>query len=284
MKQIFLKRTLHLLRISAILVILFIYSFSLVAFRVKKFNEDVWKLLGMTKEAGNEGINMSFMQGYLYFYNAKGIKNIAFGNRPAVANDLLSYTKQFINSETFKNQYSKARNDAKPREVQLKPVRTKEVIQKELITETEKSIKEFEKGMKELTADLKKSMEPLLVTMKKQLEEYKNPDNKMFDIIMQGEKYDNEAAVRSHEEDLKKWENDYPADMKILIKKRLIKLLDLTKDVDFNAELVEKFGKKRFVNPVYERKPTEWKQAFRAGKEVSDITRAFAEQWLKELN
>lgn len=284
MKQIILKRTKHQMRIAAILVILVSFSFSLVAFQVKKLNEDVWKLLGLTKESCNEGINLSFMYGYMNYYNAKGIKNIALGNRPAVAKDLLAYTKQYINSETFKNQYLKARNDLKPAEVLLKPVRTKAAIQKEQIAETEKSIREFEAGMKQMTADLKKSMEPVLANMKKQLEEYKNPDNKMFDIILQGEKFDNDAAIRSHEEQLKKWEADYPADMTLLIKRRLTKVLDLTKDVDFNAELVEKFGKKRFVNPLYERKPTEWKQAFRAGKEVSEITRAFAEQWLKELN
>ena len=271
-------------RIPAILIAVCTFSCFLVSFQVKKVNDEVWKLLGMTKDAGNEGINMSFMQGYLYYYNAKAIKNIALGNRPAIAKDLLAYTKQYINSEGFKNQYSKARADAKPGEVKLKPVRTKEQIQKEQIAETEKSIKEVETNMNQMTADVKKSLEPVVVNMKKQLEEYKNPNNKMFDILLQGEKYQNERAINDHADQIKKWETNYPADMKILVKSRLTKLLELTKDVDFNAELVEKFGKKRFVNPVYERKPREWKQAFRAGKEVSDMTRAFAEVWLKEVN
>ena len=283
MKQDNLKPMMVRLRIAAITVVLLSFSFLLVSYRLKKLNEDVWKLLGMTREACNEGINMSFIQGYLYYYDAKGIKNIALGNRPAVTKDLLAYTRQFVSSEAYKNQYAKARNDAKPQNVILKPVRSKETIQKEQIAETEKAIRETEASIKQMAPDLKKTMEPVVVNMKKQLEQYKDPNYKMFDIIMQGEKYDNDAAIRNHEEDLKKWENNYPADLKILIKRRLVKLLELTKDIDFNAELVEKLGKKVFVNPVYEHKPREWKQAFRAGKEVSDMTRAFAEDWLKEL-
>ena len=60
-------------------------------------------------------------------------------------------------------------------------------------------------------------------------------------------------------------------------------MLDVTKDVDFNASLKEQYGKKKFVNPAYEAKRPEWKMAFRAGKEVTEMTRAFAQQWLNEL-
>ncbi len=60
-------------------------------------------------------------------------------------------------------------------------------------------------------------------------------------------------------------------------------MLETTKDVDFNAKLTEQYGKKRFVNPAYEAKSAEWKMAFRAGKEVTEVTRSFAQQWLNEL-
>lgn len=60
-------------------------------------------------------------------------------------------------------------------------------------------------------------------------------------------------------------------------------MLDATKDIDYNAELVEKYNKKRFVNPAYESKNTEWKQGFRAGKEVTEPARAFVQKWLNEL-
>ena len=282
-KKIFkaLPAYLRLLAISFLLAVPLTVIFS---FKILKSNDDLWKLLGTTKEAGNEAINTSFVQGYLFHYSAKNLKNIAAGNRPSIAKDLLAYTKQYINSESFKNQYAKIRHDAKPAEPVLKAPRTIEQVQKEAIADLEKTIRETEASMKQVSADVRKAMEPGLAFQKKQLQEYHDPNNKMLNAILQDEKYDREKAKSNHDEDIKIWEERYPADPKILVRKRLLQVLDYTRDVDFNAELVEKFGKKRFVNPAYEMKRSEWKQAFRAGKDVTEASRVFAEQWLKELN
>ena len=67
-------------------------------------------------------------------------------------------------------------------------------------------------------------------------------------------------------------------------KKRLQHFVDLAKTVDFKAELKEVHGKKKFVNPTYEGKSYEWKQVFRAGKEVIVPAVSFSEQWIKELS
>ncbi len=79
------------------------------------------------------------------------------------------------------------------------------------------------------------------------------------------------------------WGKNMPENVNDFIAERLQKMLDATKDIDYNAQLVEKYGKKRFVNPKYEGKNQEWKQGFRAGKEVTEPARAFAQQWLNEL-
>jgi hypothetical protein len=83
---------------------------------------------------------------------------------------------------------------------------------------------------------------------------------------------------------MKRWEENYPADYKQLIKSRLQHFIQLAKSVDFSAELKEVNGRKKFVNPVYEGKASDWKQIYRAGKEVILPAVAFAEQWVKELN
>ena len=82
---------------------------------------------------------------------------------------------------------------------------------------------------------------------------------------------------------MSRWETDYPENINNFIADKLKKMLEYTKGIDYNAALVEKYGKKRFVNPTYEGKGTEWKQGFRAGKEVTETARAFAEKWLTEL-
>jgi hypothetical protein len=38
-----------------------------------------------------------------------------------------------------------------------------------------------------------------------------------------------------------------------------------------------------FANAEYENKPGEWKLAFRAGKEATETSRTFANDWLKSL-
>ena len=43
-------------------------------------------------------------------------------------------------------------------------------------------------------------------------------------------------------------------------------------------------GKKKFVNPTYEGKSYNWKQIYRAGREVIEPAISFAEQWIREIN
>ena len=124
---------------------------------------------------------------------------------------------------------------------------------------------------------------PVLDVFKNTLKEYQDPNNQYFENLVLYDKNENEQSVRRYKENLKTWETNYPVDYTPIIKARLEKFLDVTKDVDFNAELKTSYNKKVFVNPVYERKSTEWKQAFRVGKDVTAMARAFATQWLTEL-
>jgi hypothetical protein len=254
----------------------------LSSFTTQKMTDDVWKVLGITKQEGNDKIKNSFMYGYLYYYGVKNIRNIAVNDRGAVAKDLLSYTKEFVSSPAFKKQYDDMRNSSKPTEPVLKPLRTIEEIQKEEIAKTEKSIKDTEKNMKDMP-QYAKNMQPMLDVLKKNLKDYQDPKNQLFSSIAQGEKYQQENEKKNYQDRMKQWQVTYPAEVNEFIAAKLQKMLDATKDIDYNAELVEKWGKKRFVNPAYESKNQEWKQGFRAGKDVTEQARAFARKWLDEL-
>lgn len=261
---------------------LFAVLFLLSSFRTQKLTDDMWKMLGISKQSGDEKIQNSFMYGYLYYYGVKNAKSLAINDRAAVAKDLLNYTKAFVTGPLFKKQYDDMRKNSKPQEPVLKPLRTIEQIQKEEIAKTEKSIKDIEKSMKEMP-QFAKSMEPVLEMQKKNLKDYQDPKNSYFAAIAQGEKYDQENQLRNHKERMAEWGKNMPENVNDFIAERLQKMLDATKDIDYNAQLVEKYGKKRFVNPKYEGKNQEWKQGFRAGKEVTEPARAFAQQWLNEL-
>jgi hypothetical protein len=82
----------------------------------------------------------------------------------------------------------------------------------------------------------------------------------------------------------KKWEINYPQNLRQVIKARLVQFLAQTNGIDYNAKLAERNGKQIFTNPAYEAKNLQWKMAFHAGKEVTETARTFIQQWLKELN
>ncbi|MGN6292465.1 MAG: hypothetical protein ACTHMV_06930 [Chitinophagaceae bacterium] len=265
------------------LVILLSAGFLFSSYRSRQAADDIWKALGISQQAGTDGIKASFLNGYLYYYGARNAKNIALNDRKAIAQDLLAYTKQYISGSVFKKQYEDLRKSAQPQQPAAIKLRTIEEIQKEEVAKTEKSIKDMEKTLKEVSADIAKSMQPVLEMQKQNLKDYKNPKNPMFESIQQSEKYQQEDERRRYQENTELWKKNYPENINQFIAGKLQKMLDATKGIDYNAALVEKYNKKRFVNPAYEGKNTEWKQGFRAGKEVTETARAFAQQWLGEL-
>jgi hypothetical protein len=263
---------------AGILFILFLFAFK----AAHTLSDDVWVRLGLNKEQGFENVKSSFFNGNLYYYGARNIRNIATGDRTAVANDLLTAAKEYINSEAFKKEYELQRQRTKPQE-EMKAVRTKEEIRKDEIAKAEKGIKETEEIIKK-NPSMANDMKGVIDMYKQTLADYKDPENAMIDYFYQNEKILYENKIKDYNKDLAKWKTTFPEDFRQLIKTRLQKFLDLSGTVDFNAQLRDVFGKQKFVNPTYEGKPAEWKQIFRAGKEVTDAARKFAHQWLTELS
>ena len=89
--------------------------------------------------------------------------------------------------------------------------------------------------------------------------------------------------VRAREAAMAQFDKVIPSDPRVLIASRLRRFLDLSKDVDYSATLVERDKKMRFADPALESKPRDWKLCFRAGKGATDTGRAFAQKWLSEL-
>lgn len=282
LKLYFMKRKriyLPLLTLTILLTSSFLFS----SYKTRQAAEDIWKALGLSQQAGTDGIKNSFLNGYLQYYGARNAKNIALSDRKAVATDLLNYTKQYINGPVFKKQYEDMRKNTEPHKPEATKIKTLEEIRKEEIAKTEQSIKEMEKSMKEVSADVAKSLKPVLEMQKQTLKDYQDPKNQMLTIIYESEKQAAERRQQEYEEDIVSWKKNYPENISQFISDKLKKMLDATKGIDYNAALVEKYNRKRFVNPAYESKNREWKQGFRAGKEVTETARAFAQQWLGEL-
>lgn len=253
----------------------------LLSFKVMNRYADFWEQLGTSKQSGTYSIKESFLNAHFY-YSGRNFRNILAGDRSAVAKDLLAYTKEYVSSEAFASAYEAHRLRSKPTEPG--PAKTADVIRKKFVDDTKKGIESTEKLLKTFTdASMKKDLQASLEMLKNSLKDYEDPNSEMIKMAVQGEQQQYEYRMKEYRENLKAWEETYPAGVKAMIKARLQQLLAVTSNVDFNAQLIARDGKKYFTNKEYERKPDDWKMAFRAGKEVTETVRAFAKQWLQEV-
>jgi hypothetical protein len=269
---------------SAAVLLLAAGIFTAYSFTLRKIADDIWKQLGMTEQQAKDDIRYSFFSGYLNYYGARDIKNIALGDRTSIATNILAYTKKYTSSPDFEKEYQRNREMEKAKIVVPAPMITREELTKKKITEAESSIKTFEDLLKNATdPGVIKSFKDQLAYWKKAVEEYKSPSSSQinYELQMDANRYKTEKD--SYDQLMKQWEKKYPESSSQFVKQRLADFLESTGNIDYNAALIDKANKKIFVNPVYEKKNWKWKMGFRAGKEATESARAFAQQWLKEL-
>jgi hypothetical protein len=264
------------------MVLVFISGMSLLlfSFTVNKINADFLKELGISKADADKKITNSILGGYLNTSGARNAKNIVLGNRAAVIKDLLGYTKQYVNSPAFKNEYASLKENNKPAATKIQ---TPEEMRASNIEMYKKSVAEMEAICKKADANTKKIFEASLAESKRQLQIAEDPNNKAFVNYTKNYPELLKTIQQGNEQELKNWEEKYPANQLLFVKQRLQQFLTETKDIDFGAALTVKNGKKIFINPAYESKGRYWKMAFRAGKEVVEPAKAFVEQWLEEI-
>ncbi len=268
------------MRVGFILVALATVSLFAFSFRLASFNTELLTQLGMTKTSADQKITNSILWGSLDGYGVKNLKNLATGNKAAITKDLLEYTKKHVASQAFIKEYAKLKESNKPT---VDPVQTPEDFEKQTLAQLKKSLTELENAVKTADKDLKPIFEASLKDVQKQYKEAQDPKNKQFVNYREAYPKSVEFTKQLLETRLADWEKKYPTNHLIFVKQRLKEFLNETKDIDFSAELVEKNGKKRFVNPTYERKGNRWKMGFRAGKEVVETSRAFVEKWIAEI-
>jgi hypothetical protein len=269
------------LRIGIVTLVLVSVSAFLFSFSGAKATGDFFKELGITKTEADKKIFSSLLIGYLDQSGVRNAKNILIGNRSAVAKDLLTYTKKQASSPDFIKEYNAMRENYKPKPA---TVETPEEMQKNTIALYKKSVADMEVSLKKADASMKPIFENVLAEGKKQLKEVEDPNNKTFANYKKNYPELVKATEASNQRQLAEWEKKYPVNHLLFIKTRLQTFLEETKDIDFDAELFEKNGKKYFTNKDYERKGNRWKLAYRAGRQVVEPARAFVQEWIAEIN
>jgi hypothetical protein len=222
--------------------------------------------------------------------------NIAYGNfvfpsacarippakRAAIVRAAGEFARSFTTSKAFIAWYDQFREQRKPVLPSLTPSmsesRAEQVAAiKQQIAETEKNAASAPAAQKSIFNDV---LNALKSTLKDLQAVDKSQDAEMDKAIVES----NATAKQEHAEKLATFELEYPkGDPRPLIKTRLQAFLEKTEGIDFGAKLVKKNNVMVFASPGYENKASEWKTAYRAGKEATEAARAFAREWLKSL-
>lgn len=275
----YIKRAFGLM---ALLIITLTLAALLSSFERRAPIDGVWEKLGLSDKDGKDKIIGSFMDGYLHCYGVKNPGKILLSDRAAITRDLLSVTKEELSSKAFNDYYQKQRLASQPHASEQKE-RTKDEIRQERITETEKALNQTKENIKKMDPKIAEQLKGAIDVLEQQLKDFRDPNSELIEMMYQGEKMSHEQQKKSYEESVDKWKQDFPEKTADFIAARLNKFLTLAASVDFSATTHEVNGKKKFDKPAYEAKPYDWKQVYRAGKEVIEPATAFARQWLKEL-
>ncbi len=253
--------------------------------------QDALTALGVRPDQARIALIEVLASGRLYQEAAKTafLKAATPEARVALVNGALTWSKEYTDSPEFAKRYATARAQAEPR-----------------LSMGRKWTAEEELTRRQAFLDQR------IATEKKRLDDPPSPrqtpeqqqarrtatEERIKRMETDRARYDDPAARaelrkplevedQRYKEEHARWEEDYPADFRVAIARRLRDFLALSATVDFGAKLVPCTNSSRhhacFADAAYESRPAEWKRCYRAGKEPVEAARTFATNWLREL-
>ena len=199
--------------------------------------------------------------------------------RATMVNAALTLARSFVESDDFKRRYADHREANGPDP--LPEPQTADQIFAKQRAGFENQVTEMKKLYDQITPAQIATLEAGWNDMRRQLDEMeKGERRKEIEGLLKEQR---DQQVRERDLAMQQLNKAYPPDPRALVAMRLRRFLDVTSDVAYDAQLVEKDKKKVFADPVLEAKPAEWKLAFRAGKPATDAARSFAQKWLSDL-
>ena len=236
--------------------------------------------LGITEGRAREAVFDSFVSGAVSVAGKADVFTAASPRvRVAIVHAALTLARAFVESAEFPKRYADHREANGPDP--LPPATTAdEVLAKQRAT-FEAQVEGMRQQFGDVTAAQRETLEQGFDTMRARFSEMEKGDARIaMDAALKQQRV---RQVQAHEAAIKELDAAYPADPRALVANRLRKFLELSKDVDFTAQLVERDRKMRLVNAALEARPAEWKMLFRAGKPATEAARVFAQKWLAAL-
>jgi Skp family chaperone for outer membrane proteins len=262
-------------RLIGTLLLLFVCSSAIGA-------GDVLQSVGISRAEAGKQIVDAITGGYVY---SPAMRN-AFVKAPAAARTALVeqslvWIKAFVMSSEFDKLYAAARAEAKPQPAEA-PEGSIEDEVKAREEEMANNLAEMKKMIAQLPPEMRKEAEKQFKQAEADWKKTKNDPRYKASLREQAEE-EREGAQSQHAEELQRWNEEWPANPRTLVAKRLREFLAESKDVAYGAKLVKSGSKMRFADANLEAKSSEWKMCYRAGKEPVEKARAFAQQWVNEL-
>lgn len=217
------------------------------------------------------GIDQDFIVSFLYcnnnpncyigpprMINLTTLKALSTGDKLSLAKEAFVYAKNYCNSQEFKDLYQQKRMELKPHVQELTP-------------------EEKEQGLA-MIKEQEELWSPEILEML--------PPEARTSALQSLEESKARINGEMTEDQKKQWDELAPEDPNTSVSRILKNFLDETKDVDFSAttKLNPENKHQVFTNPNYEKKGSQWKACYRAGEELTEAARSFAQQWYSELN
>ena len=253
--------------------------------------QDTLTTAGVRPEQAQAALFEALGTGHLYDDAARTafLKAATNEARVAMVNAALTWAKAFTESPEFAKRFATARTQAEPRlAMGRKWSADEELTRRQILLDqriaTEKKRLEAPASPRQTPEQQqaqRASTEQRIKTMEADRARYDDP------AARAELRRPLEAEDQRYAEEHARWEEDFPADPRAAIARRLREFLALSATVDFGAGLVpcRSSSQRRacFADPLYEKKPQEWKRCFRAGKLPVEAAQAFATNWLREL-
>lgn len=205
-------------------------------------------------------------------------KGLPHEDRAEIVRGLALCMQAYYQSDAFTKDYSKIRLQRMPQ-----PTVYEQTPQQELDASLVHDREQVEEARKNvlpmLPAENRAEVERSYEDTEKML-----ADPQMQQYRLMGIEAERAQRQADYEKSLQQWQETFPEAPKPIIVRRLREFLALTDAIDFDAKLIDApGGKKKFENPEYERKPWDWKWAYRAGEDSVAAAREVAKSWLDEL-
>ena len=269
---------------SVLVAFLLACALSVSAFRwAEGTARDFLTTLGIDKATAEADVFNSVWSDYVAHPTGDRVRAVVFGDRPALAREVIQFARDYTASPEFLERYTAAREELRPEPPQ--PLQSGEEMVATMKADLQKQIAETQAQADQATGDMKEMLLGTIEMFKEQLAMLDDPDNPFLDPSMQVA-FAAEAAAQTEEYDRKvaEWEQLYPADPEVRIAERLDKVLAQCSDVDFSAQVVEnEYGVKIFADDAYETKSAEWKACYRAGPEAVEAGNAALADWRAAL-